>query len=133
MKSNSVLFGSLVASILASGAILTPFPAQSQESKYEYAWSPGGSPGGNLIYRVDKTTGEMHACVYDSTNCYGPGDGAGPEAPGDYGIVATTEGRVIRMNKTTGDQSICNFYGGRRCCCSGTKVCTTQGCQEPPP
>ena len=44
------------------------------------------------------------------TVCFGPGEGAGPQAPSEYGLVAsrhTREAGVFRVNYRTGEMSIC--------------------------
>ena len=50
----------------------------------------------NRVYRVDKVTGEVTSCQYGlregggigQTLCFGPGEGAGSQAPSEYGLVA---------------------------------------------
>ena len=78
----------------------------------------------NRVYRVDKATGEMSACQYgltEGTNsdaktavgttlCYPPGEGGGPQAQSEYGLVASRherEGGVFRVDLRTGTMSIC--------------------------
>ena len=73
----------------------------------------------NRMYRVDKVTGEVTSCQYGlqesaggigQTVCFGPGEGAGPQAPSEYGLVAsrhTREAGVFRVNYRTGELSIC--------------------------
>jgi hypothetical protein len=73
----------------------------------------------NRMYRVDKVTGEVTSCQYGlqesaggigQTVCFGPGEGAGPQAPSEYGLVAsrhTREAGVFRVNYRTGEMSIC--------------------------
>jgi len=44
------------------------------------------------------------------TLCYQPGEGAGPQAPGEYALVASRherEGGVFRVDLRTGAMSIC--------------------------
>ncbi|MBB4197775.1 hypothetical protein CCR94_11875 [Rhodoblastus sphagnicola] len=72
----------------------------------------------NRIFRLDKATGEIGACQYGLTDegsigvtlCYRSGDGAGPQAPSEYGLVASRherEGGVFRVDLRTGAMSIC--------------------------
>ncbi|GJD55939.1 hypothetical protein [Methylobacterium dankookense] len=73
----------------------------------------------NRMYRVDKVTGEVVSCQYGLqesgggiglTVCFGPGEGAGPQPPSEYGLVATRHTReagVFRVNYRTGEMSIC--------------------------
>ena len=71
----------------------------------------------NRIYRIDKATGEVISCQYGLqegtvgvTLCFGPGEGAGPQAPGEYGLVASRHEReagVFRANFRTGEVSVC--------------------------
>lgn len=76
-------------------------------------------PSGSMlrIYRVNRATGEMGACEFlakpgtvGSTVCYPAGDGAGAQPAGVYALVASnlsSEGGIIRVNRQTGDVSIC--------------------------
>ena len=74
----------------------------------------------NRVYRVDKSTGEVGACQYGlrdrgeksvgETLCYPAGPGAGPQGPGEYGLVHSRhekEGGVFRVNLREGTMSIC--------------------------
>ncbi|MCW6510740.1 hypothetical protein [Lichenifustis flavocetrariae] len=78
----------------------------------------------NRVYRVDKATGEMSACQYGlatdaskdakasigTTLCYPPGEGGGPQAQSEYGLVASRhekEGGVFRVDLRSGSMSIC--------------------------
>ena len=70
----------------------------------------------NRVYRLDKATGEIGACQYGEsgsvgmTLCYPAGEGAGPQPPGDYGLVASRhekEGGVFRVDLRSGAMSIC--------------------------
>jgi hypothetical protein len=81
----------------------------------------------SLLYRLDKTTGEVTACqygpnpgkatvepgAYGITVCYPGGDGATKQEPGDYGLIAShheQEGGVFRVNYRTGAVSVCYLY-----------------------
>lgn len=71
----------------------------------------------NRIYRLDRATGEVAACQYGLkegtigvTLCYAPGEGAGPQGPSDYGLVASShehEGGIFRVDLRTGMMSVC--------------------------
>ncbi len=71
----------------------------------------------NRVYRVDRATGEMGACQYGLkdksvgvTLCYPAGDGAGPQPPSEYALVASRHEReagVFRLDLRTGAMSIC--------------------------
>ncbi len=84
--------------------------------------------GLNRIYRVDTTTGEMGACQYGLkdgtvgvTLCYPAGDGAGPQSPGDYGLIASNhqqEAGIFRINKRTGEMSICYVLNDEKVVCT---------------
>ncbi|MCJ2059678.1 hypothetical protein MKL09_24445 [Methylobacterium sp. J-048] len=88
----------------------------------------------NRMYRVDKVTGEVTSCQYGlqesaggigQTVCFGPGEGAGPQAPSEYGLVAsrhTREAGVFRVNYRTGEMSICFVLVKKE-----QVVCTQQG------
>ncbi len=71
----------------------------------------------NRVYRLDRATGEIGACQYGLkdnsvgvTLCYPPGEGAGPQPPSEYGLVASRHEReagVFRVDLRTGAMSIC--------------------------
>ena len=72
----------------------------------------------NRIFRVDKETGEVGACQFGLkegspvgvTLCYPPGQGAGPQSPSDYTLVASRhehEAGAWRVDLRTGAMSIC--------------------------
>jgi len=72
----------------------------------------------NRVYRIDRATGEVGACQYGLkdgspvgvTLCYPPGEGAGPQSPSEYALVASRhekEGGVFRVDQRTGAMSIC--------------------------
>ncbi|MGA0594109.1 hypothetical protein [Enterovirga sp. CN4-39] len=88
----------------------------------------------NRIYRIDKYSGEVSSCQYGLqegsvgvTLCFGAGEGAGPQPPGEYGIVSSRherEGGVFRVNFRTGEMSVCYVFDEK-------VVCTPQ--TNPPP
>src|SRR5918997_823279 len=80
----------------------------------------------NRIYRIDRFTGEISSCQYGlqegtvgTTLCYGAGEGAGPQPPAGYGLVASRherEGGVFRVNYRTGAMSVCYVFDERVVC-----------------
>jgi len=61
------------------------------------------------------------------TLCFSAGDGAGPQTPGEYGLVASRherEGGIFRVNYRTGQMSICYVFDER-------VVCTPQTTPSP--
>jgi hypothetical protein len=81
----------LAAGLLAAGA--------AQAASYEFVPAPQADL--NRVYRVDKATGEVISCQYGlqentigTTLCFGPGEGAGPQAPSEYSLVASRHLRV---------------------------------------
>jgi hypothetical protein len=80
----------------------------------------------NRIYRIDRFSGEISSCQYGLqegtigvTLCFGSGEGAGPQTPGEYGLVASKherEGGVFRVNFRTGDMSICYVFDDKVVC-----------------
>lgn len=85
----------------------------------------------NRVYRVDRVTGEMGACQYGIaregsvgvTLCYKAGEGATPQTPGEYALLAShheREGGVFRLDMRTGAVSICYVL-------NESVVCTTSG------
>jgi hypothetical protein len=72
----------------------------------------------NRIFRIDKANGEVGACQFGIrdgfpvgiTLCYPPGQGAGPQGPSDYALVASRhekEGGVWRVDLRSGQMSSC--------------------------
>jgi hypothetical protein len=80
----------------------------------------------NRIYRVDRATGEVISCQYGlqegtvgATLCFAAGEGAGPQAPAEYGLVPSRherEGGVFRVNYRTGGMSVCYVFDERVVC-----------------
>ena len=85
-----------------------------------YDFVPAPQTDLNRIYRIDRVTGEVSSCQYGLqegtvgvTLCFGAGEGAGPQTPGEYGLVASRherEGGVFRVNYRTGEMSICYVF-----------------------
>ena len=90
--------------------------AGARAGNYEFMAAP--ATDFNRVYRLDKATGEIGACQYGLneegsigvTVCYKPGEGAGPQAPSEYGLVASRhehEVGLFRVDLRTGAMSIC--------------------------
>ena len=96
---------------------------------YDFAAAPATDL--NRVYRVDRLTGEMGACQYGLqegtigvTICYPPGEGGGPQAPGEYTIVASHHDResgVFRLNLRTGEMSNCYVLEEKVVCTPAAK------------
>lgn len=101
-----------------------------------YDFVPAPQTDLNRIYRIDRVTGEVSSCQYGLqegtvgvTLCFGAGEGAGAQTPGEYGLVASRherEGGVFRVNYRTGDMSICYVFDEK-------VVCTPQTSPSAPP
>ncbi|QFU17034.1 hypothetical protein [Microvirga thermotolerans] len=116
------LSGSLgyLSSVIVLGSLTVPAFAAP------YDFVPAPQTDLNRIYRIDRITGEVSSCQYGLqegtvgvTLCFGSGEGAGPQAPGEYGLVASRherEGGVFRVNYRTGDMSICYVFDEKVVC-----------------
>ena len=91
-----------------------------------YDFVPAPQTDLNRIYRIDRVTGEVASCQYGLqeasvgvTLCFGAGEGAGSQTPGEYGLVASRherEGGVFRVNYRTGEMSICYVFEEKVVC-----------------
>jgi hypothetical protein len=91
-----------------------------------YDFVPAPQNDLNRIYRVDRATGEVISCQYGlqegtvgATLCFPAGEGAGPQAPAEYGLVPSRherEGGVFRVNYRTGGMSVCYVFDERVVC-----------------
>jgi hypothetical protein len=90
--------------------------AGANAANYEFLACPATDL--NRVYRLDRATGEIGACQYGLkdgsaigvTLCYPSGDGAGPQSPSEYSLVATrhnSEAGVFRVDLRTGMMSVC--------------------------
>lgn len=81
----------------------------------------------NRVYRINRFTGEMGACQYairDGTVgvalCYPAGEGAGAQSTtGDFDLVRSNherEGGIFRVNRLTGEVSVCYVLSERVVC-----------------
>jgi hypothetical protein len=107
---------------LAGAALIVAGPAAGAS----YDFVPAPQTDLNRIYRIDRVTGEVSSCQYGLqeatvgvTLCFGAGEGAGAQAPGEYGLVASRhdrEGGVFRVNYRTGEMSICYVFEEKVVC-----------------
>ena len=114
-------FGVRVAAALACVVAAT---APGIAAPYDFV--PAPQTDLNRIYRVDRITGEVSSCQYGlqegtvgATLCFGGGEGAGPQPPGEYGLVASRherEGGVFRVNYRTGEMSVCYVFDEKVVC-----------------
>lgn len=109
-----------LASVLVLGSLTVPAMAAP------YDFVPAPQTDLNRVYRIDRVTGEVISCQYGLqegtvgvTLCYGAGEGAGPQTPGEYGLVASRHEReagVFRVNYRTGDMSVCYVFDEKVVC-----------------
>src|SRR5215204_4124964 len=90
-----------------------------------YDFAPAPQNDLNRIYRIDRATGEVISCQYGlegtvgATLCFAAGEGAGPQAPAEYGLLPSRhnrEGGVFRVNYRTGGISVCYVFDERVVC-----------------
>lgn len=115
--------GLVVAATVCSGAHAQE-PAPSPAQDYEFLAAPQTDL--NRMFRVEKTTGEVGVCQYavkdgsvGVTLCLAPGEGAGAQEPGVYGLAASShqqEGGVYRVERRTGRMSACYVLGEQVVC-----------------
>jgi hypothetical protein len=119
------------------GALASPVLA----APYDFVPAPQNDL--NRIYRIDRVTGEVTSCQYGLqegtigvTLCFGSGEGAGSQTPGEYGLVASRherEGGVFRVNYRTGEMSICYVFDERVVCTPQTSPSPTAALSAPAP
>jgi hypothetical protein len=134
-RSGVPVAAALVAGCLAAGA--------ARAAAYDFV--PAPQTDLNRIYRIDKATGEVISCQYGLqegtvgvTLCFGSGEGAGPQAPGEYGLVASRHEReagVFRANFRTGEVSVCYVLEEKVVCTPQTGPSATDAASAgtPPP
>src|SRR5215210_8234172 len=125
------------------GALAVTLAASGAASAAPYDFVPAPQTDLNRIYRIDRITGEVSSCQYGlqegtvgATLCFGGGEGAGPQPPGEYGLVASRherEGGVFRVNYRTGEMSICYVFDERVVCTPQTSPGTGQATAPAPP
>jgi len=109
--------------------LLVAAPVAVQAAPFEFA--PAPQTDLNRVYRVDKATGEVGACQFQLrdggvgvTICFSAGEGAGPQAPSDYGLMPSRherEGGIFRVNFRTGEMSICYVFDDKTVCTPQSK------------
>ena len=124
------------AGLFASGLGLT-----AEAATYEFV--PAPQTDLNRLYRIDRVTGEVSSCQYGlqegtvgATLCFGAGEGATAQAPGEYGLVSSRherEGGVFRVNYRTGEMSICYVFDEKVVCTPQTNPPPTSGALQSPP
>lgn len=112
----------LIRAAVATAAALIAAPAFA--SAYEF--TPAPQTDLNRVYRVDRVTGEVGSCQYGLrentvgvTICFGAGEGAGAQPPGEFGLIASRherEGGVFRVNHRTGEMSVCYVFEEKVVC-----------------
>jgi hypothetical protein len=117
-KRGNALFG------VAAGLACVFAATMAAAAPYDFV--PAPQTDLNRIYRVDRITGEVSSCQYGlqegtvgATLCFGGGEGAGPQPPGEYGLVASRherEGGVFRVNFRTGEMSVCYVFEDKVVC-----------------
>ena len=124
--------------------VVTSWP--SLAAPYDFVPAPQNDL--NRIYRIDRATGEVMSCQYGlqegtvgATLCFSAGEGAGPQAPAEYGLVPSRherEGGVFRVNYRTGGMSVCYVFEDRVVCTpqtgpmSGTPAAPGPSAPRPP-
>src|SRR5664279_954821 len=108
-------FSPRAGSVSGAGLALLASLHGAMAANYEFLAAPETDL--NRVYRLDRATGEVGACQYGLkegtvgvTLCYAPGDGAGPQAPSEYSLIASRherEGGVFRVDLRNGTMSIC--------------------------
>jgi hypothetical protein len=123
-----------VALLALAFAAALPFAAASgpASATEPFAFAPPSHIKLNRIYRVDTLNGAMTACQYGATDgsigvtiCYPAGEGAGPQAPGLYDIVAShhvDDGGIFRVNRRTGEISVCYVLNAEKVVCTPSAV-----------
>ena len=111
----SRVFSPRKAIFLLAGPAVIAAAQGALAANYEFLAAPETDL--NRVYRLDRATGEIGACQYGLkeasvgvTLCYASGEGAGPQAPSEYSLIASRherEGGIFRIDMRTGLMSIC--------------------------
>ncbi|TVR11295.1 MAG: hypothetical protein EA385_01685 [Salinarimonadaceae bacterium] len=122
---------------VAAAAVIAAAPVFA--SAYEF--TPAPQTDLNRVYRVDRITGEVGSCQYGLrentvgvTICFGPGEGAGAQPPGEFGLIASRherEGGVFRVNYRTGEMSVCYVFEEKVVCTPPESVTPAVAQAEP--
>jgi hypothetical protein len=115
----------VVVILLQAGIIGALALRGSPANATPYDFAPAPQNDLNRIYRIDRATGEVISCQYGlegtvgATLCFAAGEGAGPQAPAEYGLLPSRhnrEGGVFRVNYRTGGISVCYVFDERVVC-----------------
>lgn len=111
----------LVGLALAGALAAAP---EARAGAYEFV--PAPQTDLNRLYRIDTVTGAVSSCQFalkegtvGVTLCFGPGEGAAAQEPGEYGLVSSNherEGGVFRVNHRTGAMSVCYVFEEKVVC-----------------
>jgi len=101
--------------LVAGSLVLSGGAPRASAASYEFHAAPETDL--NRIYRLDRMTGEIGACQYGLkegtagvTLCYPPGEGAGPQVPSEYTLIASRherEGGIFRVDLRSGTMAVC--------------------------
>jgi hypothetical protein len=115
---------------LPIAALLTTLAAPAFAGSYDFV--PAPQTDLNRLYRIDRVTGEVNSCQYGLkegtvgvTLCFGAGEGAVAQVPGEYGLVSSRherEGGVFRVNYRTGEMSVCYVFEEKVVCTPPEKL-----------
>ena len=102
MRCSRVLFCKLPCkrSLVFAGLALLAGTSFGLAANYEFLAAPETDL--NRVYRLDRVSGEVGACQYGLreasigvTLCYPPGEGAGPQTPSEYSLIASRHEREV--------------------------------------
>jgi len=121
--------------LLAAATVLAPAKASAAEGAWDFQAVPETDL--NRVFRVNRATGEMGACQFGLddktaakgravgvTLCYAPGEGAGPQTPSEYRLIASHHDReagIYRVDVRSGAMSICYVLDDAVVCTPLTK------------
>ena len=131
----------LAVSGLVPGAIFGAVLGAGEARASAFDFMPAPQTDLNRLYRIDRVTGAVSSCQFalkegtvGVTLCFGPGEGAGAQAPGEYGLVASNherEGGVFRVNRRTGEMSVCYVFEEKVVCTPPESVSPAATAQAP--
>lgn len=102
---------------LAGAALALAAATAAGPAAAEYVFASPSAKNQNRVYWLDRYTGTVGACQYQTKGgpvgsmlCFPPGDQAREMPSGDYDLKPSswdTEWGVFRLNRTTGEVSLC--------------------------
>lgn len=120
------MFGGPVRHLVVCGAFGASLMSVGGAVAEEYAFLAAPQTTLNRMFRVETATGAVGVCQFavsengaGVTLCYPPGEGAGPQEPGLYGLAAShhaEEGGVYRVERRTGRMSLCYVLAEQAVC-----------------